>query len=456
MDLLTQLSPNFESHTEILTEASKANAAHIGIVARLQAVIAPVHKLPAELLAEIFRFHCDPFPFTIGKVQSLSHVCGYWRRVAITTPRLWTEVPCIELTETPTDAYVAGVKEWVDRSAPLPIHVRLSCRAGADATAVLGVLLPAAHRWSFAAFDLPSLSAFSRVPPDALKHLQQLQLQSQDKNYATLSAFSLAHNLHTLTLNTRRTSRLLMPWSNLEHIKMVVDTAGEALNSLLQCTNIVSARFCMPAWAADLPDLSKIKLTTLGRLETLDIIITRDSVFLTPFFVCLALPALKRLSLGLVYELGWSAVEFTQFQLRSPNIEYLNISYSDIGSEDLMAILRHAPSLLGLDLTSCGYAFDDLIVEALCSSPQGPVPLVPRLHTLEVSECEYLQEDTLDALIASRWWTDEQLAAFPSPPKVSRWSHIDINGCSDYRGASPEFKAKLDEYRAQGLRVDVV
>ncbi|KAJ7046477.1 hypothetical protein C8F04DRAFT_1064426 [Mycena alexandri] len=461
MDLLTQL-PSFETHAKLLIAASEASIARIesqikdlerlrdrerGIVVRLRAAITPVHKLPAELLVEIFRYHSDRFPPTV-------------KTLAITTPRLWTSIPHIAITKTRTDAYVAGLKEWVDRSAPLPIQVCLSCQLGADATAVLGVLLTAAHRWSRATFDLPSLSVLSRVPPDALKHLQNLQLHSQDKNYGTMVAFSLAYNLHTLDLDTRRTSRLRMPWSNLEELEMTADTPQECLDSLLQCTNIVSAQFCMPAWA-DLPDHSKIKLTTLGRLETLDIMITRDSVyltrdsvFLTPFFVCLALPALKRLSLGLVDKLGWSSVEFTQFQLRSPNIDYLNISYSNIDSEDLMAILRHAPSLLELHLTSCGYTFDDLIVEALCSSPQGPVPLVPRLHTLEVNGCENLPEDTLDALITSRWWTDEQLLAFPSPPKVSRWLYIaiDRDGDSD---TSPEFETKLVEYRAQGLRVEV-
>ncbi|KAJ7726491.1 hypothetical protein B0H16DRAFT_1471332 [Mycena metata] len=214
----------------------------------------------------------------------------------------------------------------------------------------------------------------------------------------------------------------------------------------------------MPAWI-DLPDLSEIKLTTLGRLETLDITFTPRAAqgFVVPFFVCLALPALNRLDLHLDSELSWSSAEFTQFQLSLPNMDYLSMSWSSIDSDDLMAILRHAPLLSELHLDGCAYAFDDNVVEALCSSSQDPVPLVPHLHEILVwNGCEAFEDETVDALIASRWWTEEQLAAFPSPPKVSRWSRIEI--CRDDSRNDDlelEFEAKLEEYRAQGLRVDI-
>ncbi|KAJ7726503.1 hypothetical protein B0H16DRAFT_1894741 [Mycena metata] len=483
MDLLPQLpsTPSFESHTKLLIEASEAKIARIesqirdleclrarerGIVARLRAAIAPVHKLPAELLAEIFRYKCSsdwygpygsPIYSEAKKVQALTHVCVYWRQVAINTPRLWTNTLSIELEKTPTDAYAARLKEWVDRSAPLPIGVHLVCWPGADATAVLKVLLTAFHRWSGASFELPSLSLLSRVPPEALQHLQRLQLQSrQDTNSGSLSTFSRAHNLRGLSLDIRRAARLSIPWSNLLDLNMTADTPEEALHALLQCTNIVSASFHIPAWT-DLPDLSEIKLTTLGRLETLDITFDAQQGFVVPFFVCLALPALKRLVLHLDSELSWSSAEFTQFQLRSPNIDNLSISWCSIDSDDLMAILRHAPLLSELLLEGCADAFDDIVVEALCFSPQDPVPLVPHLHEILVWHgCEAFEDDTVDALIASRWWTDEQLAAFPSPPKVSRWSRIEIcREDSRNDNLEPEFEAKLEEYRAQGLRVAI-
>ncbi|KAJ7726512.1 hypothetical protein B0H16DRAFT_265517 [Mycena metata] len=480
MDLLELAStPSFESQMKLLIKASEDKIARIDsqikdlerlrdrerrIVARLRAAIAPVHKLPAELLVEIFRYKCDSeytatWRSVIKKVQVLSHVCVYWRRVAINTPRLWTNTLSIELGKATTDAYAARLKEWLNRSAPLPIGVHLVSWSGADATAVLKVLLAAVHRWSEANFDLPSLSVLSRVPPEALKCLQSLTLHSRrDTNSGSLSAFSLAHNLRSLSLDIRHSARLRLPWSNLLDLNMTADTPEEALHGLLQCTNIVSASFRMPAWE-DLPDLSEINLTTLGRLETLDITVNADteSGFVVPFFVCLALPALKRLVLHLELELSWSSAAFTQFQLRSPNIDYLSISWCSIDSDDLMAVLRHAPLLSQLCMEGCANAFDHIVVEALCSSPEDPDPLVAHLHDIMVCEgCDDHADDTLDALIASRWWTDEQLAAFPSPPKVSRWSHIEIQRDNHGNGdLSPEFEAKLEQYRAQGLDVEI-
>ncbi|KAJ7727355.1 hypothetical protein B0H16DRAFT_1779277, partial [Mycena metata] len=483
MDRFTQLSSesdsnvDFESHAKFLIHTSEANIARIksqirdlericdrerGIIAGLRAAIAPVRKLPAELLVEIFRRHCDrhtwKFNDTVRKVQELSHVCAYWRRVAFTTPDLWTNQLRLVLAKTPTDAYAARLKEWVDRSAPLPIDVYLRCRPGADAAAVVGVLLSAAHRLSAANFNLPLLSVFSCVPPDALKHLQHLQLQSPDTTYAPLAAFSLAHNLRTLDLGARQTGRLRLPWSNLEELDMTADTPQECLDGLLQCTNIVSAQLHMPPWA-DLPDLSGIKLTTLGRLERLTITCQPDaftSGFFVPFFSCLTLPVLKRLTLDVAFDLTWSATEFTQFQLRSPNIDYLSIDGAQLSPDDLMTILRHAPSLLELHLAGCRDAFNDIVLEALCASPRAPVPLVPRLHTLVVYDsCEDVDDDMLEALITSRWWTDDQLAAFPAPPTVSRWSRIDIERDGD-EAVDREFETKLDEYRAQGLFVHVI
>ncbi|KAF8194307.1 hypothetical protein K438DRAFT_1588186, partial [Mycena galopus ATCC 62051] len=107
-------TPTFESQAKILIAASEANIAHIesqirdleslrnrerGIIARLRMAIAPVHKLPAELLAEIFRSAkwprgsvTDMLPdrkSRIQRVQRLSQVCSYWRSVAHNTPRLW-------------------------------------------------------------------------------------------------------------------------------------------------------------------------------------------------------------------------------------------------------------------------------------------------------------------------------------------------------------------------------
>ncbi|KAJ7922326.1 hypothetical protein B0H13DRAFT_125182 [Mycena leptocephala] len=464
---------NFESQAKSLIAASEANIARIesqirdlerlrdrerGIIARLRMAIAPIHKLPAELLVEIFllvRSHVT-FPENREKKIPLSQVCAYWRRVAYTTPHLWTEPLITELDKIPTAAYVACVKEWIERSAPLaiPVDLRLS-GTSVEAGPLMDAMVTAAHRWSSANFNLGSLSVLSCIPTDSLKSLERLFLKSPDvKHHAKTRVFLTAVRLRRLSLTTRRTAQLLMPWSQLTEIDVTDGSPWECLDTLVQCTSLVSAHFETETWP-DLPDLSERQMTTLGRLEDLSVSFTSISGFVAPFFMCLALPALKKLKLLLDSEQTWSSAEFTQFQLRSPNIEHLTInnSYMMVPS-DLLAVLQHAPSLVRLHMYIC--CFDGSIVASLQYSDTLAVPFAPRLEDLFFSYAgTAFEEDALDAMIQSRWWTDEQLLSLPSPPKVSRWAVIHIYSGDDDYNVSPEFEAKLEECRTQGLDIDI-
>ncbi|KZO95369.1 hypothetical protein CALVIDRAFT_564782 [Calocera viscosa TUFC12733] len=58
---------------------------------QLAALQSPVYKLPDDLLAHIFELSYDPVrDDNIGWI--VSHVSARWRRVAISTPRLWTKI----------------------------------------------------------------------------------------------------------------------------------------------------------------------------------------------------------------------------------------------------------------------------------------------------------------------------------------------------------------------------
>jgi hypothetical protein len=106
-------------------------------------------------------------------------------------------------------------------------------------------------------------------------------------------------------------------------------------------------------------------------------------------------------------------------------------------------------------MDSCPNSFDDFIEGALQYTTQT-LPLVPRLEVIQLSYADVnFEEDALDAMIQSRWWTDEQLLALPSPPKVARWLHIDIYCGDEEDNVTGELGAKLEQYRSQGLNVRV-
>ncbi|KAJ6455425.1 hypothetical protein C8R45DRAFT_1082475 [Mycena sanguinolenta] len=473
------LTQTFEAQAKILIKASEDNIARIesqirdlerlrdqerGNIARLRMAIAPVSKLPAELLAEIFLLvRDDDYLFwrkrIIQRVQALCQVCAYWRRVAHTTPRLWTERLTINLAKTPTAAYVSHVKEWLGRSAPIqiPVDLKISSK-GVDAGPLIDVMTNIVHRWGSANLDLPSLSVLSCISGASLKSLEYLclRLPSGDvKHHERSRPFLTAQRLDGVSLTTNCTSRLLMPWAQLTDIDVHDPSPQECLDTLVHCTTVVSAQFSTCAWS-DFPDLSQRQITTLGRLKVLSVSFHSPGDFIAPFFVCLALPALSKLTLSLDMEHTWPSAEFTQFQLRSSNIERLSIGMSSMESPDLLAVLQNAPLLVALDMEYCLYSFDDSIVSSLQYSATDAVHLVPKLEHLSLSYADtHFDEDALADMIQSRWWTDEQLLSLPSSPKVSRWSYVHIFCGDEPDNVSPDFTARIEEYRSQGLDISV-
>ncbi|KAJ7166378.1 hypothetical protein C8R43DRAFT_193380 [Mycena crocata] len=320
---------NFESQAKRLIETSEANIARIdsqirdlmrlrdrerGIIARLRLVIAPIHKLPAELLVEIFLVATkslvttkswSPFDQTERRVvHTLSQVCAYWRRLAHTTPQLWTGYLATTLKKTPSENYLASMKQWLERSSPLPIPVHLHKPIhgkGIDVGPLMDVFISVAHRWKSATFYIPSLSFFSHIPGNVLHTLESLTLASADrKNDARLVTFLNAPRLRLLKLTTRNTALIPMPWSQLTTLTVTDPSPAACLGTLVQCTNVLSATFHTKAWE-EIPDASGT-VTTLTQLEILNIKfgdLTEPGEHFVPFFVGLALPALRKLDLDL-------------------------------------------------------------------------------------------------------------------------------------------------------------
>ncbi|KAJ7481190.1 hypothetical protein B0H11DRAFT_1235787 [Mycena galericulata] len=100
-------------------------------LAELKYSTIPIHVLPMEILSEIFSISIVPIrPDGVLSDNHdvslyLSHVCRYWRQVALGTPRLWTQL-YIPILECPTAAYIDGIKTWLGRSMQLPLSIKIS------------------------------------------------------------------------------------------------------------------------------------------------------------------------------------------------------------------------------------------------------------------------------------------------------------------------------------------
>ncbi|KAJ7264916.1 hypothetical protein B0H12DRAFT_1101438 [Mycena haematopus] len=133
---------------------------------------------------------------------------------------------------------------------------------------------------------------------------------------------------------------------------------------------------------------------------------------------------------------AWTQARFTAFQLRAPNITQLELQYSNLTSDDLRTAMLHAPSLTHLKLNACHACFDDALIEALYYKG-----LAPNLHNLLLDDIGYnFTQEFLVDMIASRWWTDAELAPrLASPlahlvtPVVSRWTRVQMPNDFNHR-----------------------
>lgn len=83
-----------------------------------------INCLPPELLAEIFRVWIDAtknLPYLSHMWIKIAHVCHLWREVALSSPRLWSDL---------TIGTIDWTREMLARSKQAPLSILLSSLYG--------------------------------------------------------------------------------------------------------------------------------------------------------------------------------------------------------------------------------------------------------------------------------------------------------------------------------------
>ncbi|KAJ6451649.1 hypothetical protein C8R45DRAFT_1223824 [Mycena sanguinolenta] len=446
---------------------------------------APIHTLPVELHAEIFMLtirKSDSNEIRVLKdslhVQDafrISHVCHHWRRIANGTPRLWTGPIHLDFRRRSwrswrsdferDEVYANGWREWFTRSEPLSLLVSI----GAPPDGIWGTdlgsrlteeLLRIASRCR--SLGLPHRAPGSLIQSleGRLDSLEELELRGAfpdipDFDPTVMISFTTAPHLQKLIMSTGHI-RIPMPWAQLTDITLTNDISPAAfLDICSRCTRLVRAFVVTAGWPAG------ADMLTLNRLHIFSVTWVGYEDRYMRFLDCLSAPALDelRLCFRLDRAMGWAEATFTAFQLRSPKITKLKIEGNGltVPANAFIAALRHAPSLTHLSITDC--FLHGTLLEALRYTDDAE-PLVPRLHSLAFADMDTtLSEDDLASMIASRWWTDTELASRTRTPSVVRWRRIRLRDDSKYsEGFKPstKFRDTMEGLRKTGLAVDLV
>lgn len=359
-------------------------------IAGHRALITPMRRIPQELLQEIFIrclpahhnavMSCREAPLLLGRV------CGQWRRVSRSTPRLWSSIH-LSITvdepprpwndpapvETSTDdgsLYEEAVQAWLSRSGGLPLSISLFCISQTYPSGykerLISSLFQFSDRWRnlslFASStSLPLLLSLSR---EAVPLLETFSFHNSAKN--TLSPTLGIPPLDIFRaplLRTASSSHLKMipedmNWARLTSLTLEshepgVDelTPSRALGILRSCPNLTHCRLEFGR-NPTLP-LSD-DAVTMPLLETLSI--NEGTSSLNSFFEHLRLPALVNL-------------EFTP----SPPKPFVQ---ADVGGPSIVVLLRRLDSLRELTL-STNNLHSTTLMRCL-----GHIPYITRLSIL--------------------------------------------------------------------------
>ncbi|KAJ7237472.1 hypothetical protein B0H12DRAFT_1327076 [Mycena haematopus] len=145
---------------------------------------------------------------------------------------------------------------------------------------------------------------------------------------------------------------ILVPWAQLTDLTLGAGFPNIALDVLGQCANLIKATVSTAGWDV-LPE-ARQDIVVLSHLHFLALDFFGVAGHVLPFLDHLSAPVLKQLSLDfgdIDVNPYWTEARFTAFQLRAPNITQLDLRDSSLTSDDLRTAIRHAPSLICLQIT---------------------------------------------------------------------------------------------------------
>ncbi|KAJ7471441.1 hypothetical protein B0H11DRAFT_1369042 [Mycena galericulata] len=398
----------------VLVELAARRQALQDFVTDHKRVLAPIRKVPSDVLSEIFlwcaaRDSDDVWDPSTDPEWVLAQVCRYWRALALATPRIWRRV---FITHHYFLHYIqpAALSLQLERSAEAPLAIAVMSRFPDDdaRNRILDCLFPVAHRWQDVEIHLlPSdvnrfLAHNYSTSFPALTTLSLLfrTFEGEDstlfetifQSTPVLEALSYASSLdvvdestllriHVFPLSQLRKLTLKSQWYGAASISKVFRSASEVVELLLDsCWNVGRDITLEPDTLAS-PE-------TLPHLRTLSLCGGDPSIL-----DHMTAPILSNLSIT-AQEFDEGAVLPTaliSFLTRTPTagasliITHLTLSDIWMSTEELLAILNLTPHVSSLVLEFAESTVDVHLMQALTLHP-GPATgnLVPRITYLHL------------------------------------------------------------------------
>ncbi|KAK7001341.1 hypothetical protein R3P38DRAFT_3048605 [Favolaschia claudopus] len=387
-----------------------------------RALIAPIQRIPPEILSEIF-VACLPKErnCVMSATESpmlLGRVCSLWRTLSHSIPRLWCRLHIVEpeLSSASTQVvrkekyaqWAEAAKDWLERSGQSPLSISLTGddddRHATDVTAILQVLIPFAYRWqnisvraSLAALECLSSISEQDVPMLTRLHIQRAPSSPDSAQWPALQFLSGPRIAH-FSLSGRHGNIPSLPvrWSQLRSLSIrsngrsVTNEAAMQVLSLCPrleaCELTISNRIPRPLTGTilELPHLRSLTLDSQGphSLYAVDGLFSR-----------LSLPGLLHL---VVLGLGLKTNGAAPLLATSPCLQSLEMNPDVFNKQTFIGILNALPLTVqrikffgGQGLREAEFTMDDDILAKLTPST------CPSLQELHINDSNSISDQAL-------------------------------------------------------------
>lgn len=193
-------------------------------------LLAPIRKLPSELLQQIFLFVCDDnFISDCFRIPpaTLVQVCSSWKNLASSAHRLWSIITLVVSDRFSPDAWVA-LELLLEKSGsvPLDLNITINHMATFSASSSLDMLVRQSRRWSrlelcldYQLFD--DVCRVLRPIQGNLPLLEHLEFNAgrQSLSGRVLDVFQDASRLRSVKLSHESSPDvIILPWQQLQSL----------------------------------------------------------------------------------------------------------------------------------------------------------------------------------------------------------------------------------------------
>ena len=381
-----------------------------------KSLLAPIRKLPPELLHQIFLFVCDDNYIGPGDcfripAATLVQVCPSWNNVASSSPRLWSIIALLIYKVSPDTK--TAIKHLLEKSGSAPLDVKITSIYNHHSDLQwLDMLVRQSYSWLRLDLSLNhtrSIDVFPALRPiqGNLPLLEYLELSGHPQSGVFLDIFQNAPRLRSVSLGYESNpDAIILPWEQLQ--SLVLSRSKNRYAPLLRLSSNLKT-ITIDGHSEDELDPERscqvvldAEALSLG-LETSDqwnIITNLTLPKLTSFCLLSTCMPVSTPQLSLIQSL---------ISRSSCRLTSLRWSSLPIPLEPFLAFLSTVPSLTSLSLsdqsTTAPLIVQDLIDKLQICSPSIDICL-PNLQTLSLSSDtggSYVSDASFADAVTSRW-----------------------------------------------------